>query len=89
MRITWHEAKNRLNRQEHGISFEEAQTIFLDPLASTVDDPDHSWYERRYLTIGYTSAGRLVVVSHTIEADRVRIISARKPQASERNDYED
>ncbi len=88
MRITWHEPKNRLNVREHGISFEEAQTIFLDPLASTVDDPDHSWYERRYLTIGHTSAGRLVVVSHTIEVDKVRIISARKPTGSERKDYE-
>lgn len=74
---------------KHGVSFEEAITVFLDPLARIHDDPDHSVGEVRELIVGSSSSGRLVLVSFTERGDVVRIINARRPDAAERRDYEE
>jgi len=84
----WDPAKDELNRTKHGISFHDASFAFADPLSLTIPDPDHSEGEYHYLTLGYTSSGHLVVVSHTERGDRIRIISARPGTASERASYE-
>lgn len=88
MKIEWNETKEVSNLIKHKISFDEAQTVFDDQLAATVSDPDYSFSEKRFVTIGETFAGRLVVVSHTIESEIIRIISARKPTRGEREKYE-
>jgi len=61
--------------------------VFGDPLAITIDDPDHSSDENRMLTIGYTNRQRLIIMAHTARDERVRIISAREVTAAERRDY--
>ena len=88
-RIVWDVRKDRTNRTKHGISFEEASEIFFDPVALTVDDQEHSWYEFRFITIGKTRLQRLVVVFFTETEEEIRIISARKPTRSERLNYEE
>ena len=70
------------------MSFDEAATVFYDPLAATFDGPDHSVAERRLLTIGYSSKGRLLVVSHTERGGSLRIINARLASAKERKRHE-
>ena len=89
LRFEWDENKNRLNRKRHGISFPEAQTVFLDDNALLIDDPDHSVDEVRFLLLGLSSGLRLLVVCHCVrEAGNViRIISARKADRSERKAY--
>jgi len=84
----WDSEKDRTNREKHGVSFTEAMTVFSDPLARTVPDPRHSFGEFRYLTTGYTSTQRLVLVAHTDRAGRIRIITARNALAKERRFYE-
>ena len=84
----WNAAKARANLQKHGVSFEEAATVFLDPLALTFSDPDHSPGEEREITIGNTGAQWVVLVSHCQRGDRTRIISARKATRKERKQYE-
>jgi len=74
--------------QTHGITFQEATTVFGDALAITVSDPDHSIDEERFITIGQSSSGRLLVVCHIEQGDTIRIISARRATAHERKDYE-
>ena len=74
--------------QTHGITFQEATTVFGDSLAVTVSDPDHSIGEERLITIGQSSSGRLLVVCHIEQGDTIRIISARRATAHERKDYE-
>jgi uncharacterized DUF497 family protein len=69
--------KNAKNRQKHGIDFQEASTVFGDPFTLTIADPDHSLEEQRFVTTGYSSDQRLIVVAHTDREHRVRIISAR------------
>jgi hypothetical protein len=88
VRVVWDERKNQANQKEHGVSFEEAATVFFDPLEITVDDSVHSYSEHRFWTIGQSSAGRLIVLSYTERSRTIRIISARKPEPSERRDYE-
>jgi len=88
MKFDWDPSKAQENLLNHGISFEEATTVFGDPLAGTIPDPDHSEGEARFLTIGWTANGRLVVVSHTEEGDTIRLISAREATSHERNQYE-
>lgn len=88
MKFDWDPSKAEENLLNHGISFEEATTVFGDPLAGTIPDPDHSEGEARFLTIGWTANGRLVVVSHTEEGDTIRVISAREATSHERNQYE-
>ena len=89
MKFTWDRRKETANVVKHSISFAEASTVFGDPLAGTIADPDHSRSEMRFLTIGYSAMGRLIVVSHTEEEDDLfRIISAREATAHERKTYE-
>jgi hypothetical protein len=85
----WNAAKAKSNRQKHGVSFEEAATVFLDPLALTFSDPDHSALEEREITIGRTTDQRIVLVSHCWRDDHMRIVSARKATRKERVQYEE
>jgi uncharacterized DUF497 family protein len=90
MEFEWDPNKDRGNQEKHGISFDEAATAFDDELQVTIPDPDHSVGEFRYLTLGVTTTGRLIVVSHTEdEDDQVRIINARSASAQERRTYEE
>ena len=88
MRFEWDRAKAEANRRKHRVSFDEATTIFFDPLSVTIADPDHSSTERRFVTIGLSSGGRLLVVAHTERGSILRLISARPASASERKRYE-
>jgi uncharacterized DUF497 family protein len=88
MRFTWDRRKERANLGKHGVSFAEASTVFGDPFAATIPDPDHSEAELRFVTMGYSSSNRLLVVSHTEEGDTVHIISAREATSHERKTYE-
>jgi len=85
----WDAKKARGNRRKHRISFEEAATVFLDPLALTFPDLDHSRGEEREITIGRSSRQQVVFVSHCRRGERVRIISARKTTRGERKQYEE
>ncbi len=85
----WDAEKARENVNKHGVGFEEALTVFADPLARIFDDSDHSDDERRELIIGHSVKQRLLVVSFTERQARTRIISARQATAHERRDYEE
>jgi uncharacterized DUF497 family protein len=85
----WDSRKARSNLSKHGVSFEEASTIFGDSLSLTIPDPDHSMTERRYITMGRAFNGKLLVVVHTDRDDNVRIISARRANRRERKFYEE
>lgn len=87
--IVWDEGKHGSNRAEHKISFHEAATVFTDPLAAVIDDPDHSLDEQRFLIVGESGAGHLLVVSYTERGGKIRIISARRATRRERKDYEE
>ena len=76
MQFEWDKKKAKQNQKKHGVSFEEASTVLYDSLSASFDDPDHSIGEFRQITIGYSSRGRLVVVSHTEREKSIRIISA-------------
>ena len=89
MRFKWDENKAASNLVKHGVSFEEAATVFGDPLSDTFDDPDHSSDERRFIIIGTSERGRMLVVSHTDGGEAVRIISAREPTRGEKDFYEE
>ena len=84
----WDATKATDNVRKHGVAFEEALTVFADPLANIFDDPDHSSDERRELIIGHSAQQRLLVVSFTERPPRTRIIGAREATAHERRDYE-
>lgn len=85
----WDKEKAALNVAKHAVSFDEAMTVFSDLLATTIYDPDHSDDEDRYLSLGMSSEGRLLVVSFTDREDRIRIISARVANRRERKQYEE
>ena len=85
----WDALKAAANLKNHGVSFEEALTVFADPLGKIFDDPDHSTGERCELIIGHSAEHRLVVVSFTERNARTRIISAREATARERREYEE
>ena len=89
MEFEWDPAKATANEQKQGVTFEEAASVFGDPLAVTFYDPKHSDDEDRYLTIGLSAAGRIILLSHTDRGDAVRIISAREATSAERKGYED
>ncbi len=89
MEFEWDPAKAERSLTKHGVSFAEAATVFGDPLAVTYFDPDHSEDEDRFLTFGHSSAGRVLVVSHTDRGNRTRIISARRATRKERKQYEE
>ena len=88
MRITWDPKKAAQNIRDHGVSFQEASTVFGDSLAITIPDPDHSVGEERMVTMGQSNVGQLLSVSHTEEGDTIHIISARRATTHERKDYE-
>jgi uncharacterized DUF497 family protein len=83
----WDLDKTRANVRKHGVTFEEAATVFADPLSVTIPDPDHSVGEARFLDLGLSREGRLLVVAYTERGDRIRIISARPATRSERRDH--
>jgi uncharacterized protein len=85
----WDPAKAEANLKEHGVSFDEATTIFRDTLSITISDPDHSDSEDRFIDIGMSHRMQLLVVSYTERQDKIRIISARQPTRAERRSYEE
>ena len=89
MEFEWDDAKAEANGRKHGVIFSEAMTIFGDRLSVTGYDPRHADEEDRFLTMGTSLDGRLLVVSHTDRDDSIRIISARLATRRERKDYED
>jgi uncharacterized DUF497 family protein len=88
MQFEWDREKAKKNLRKHKVSFDEAMTVFYDTLSATFDDPDHSINEERFITIGYSSHGRLLVVSHAERGQTIRIISARSATAHERKRHE-
>ena len=89
MTFEWDPRKAAANLRKHGLTFEEAATVFRDAQATTFPDPDHSPEDQREITIGYTMKGRIVFVSHCERGMRVRIISARTATHAERKQYEE
>lgn len=89
MKFDWDAEKAAANARKHGVSFDEAGTVFLDQLALSGPDPDHSMGEARYITFGLSSLGRLLAVSHTHRPGVIRIISARRVTRAERKLYEE
>jgi uncharacterized protein len=86
----WDAAKAAANERKHGVSFDEARTVFLDPFAETFDDPDHSFEERRFITLGMSVEQRLLFVAHADRGeDRVRIMSARPATRGEIHAYKE
>jgi len=90
LRFEWDPSKAAENVVKHGVSFEEAATVFRDTLSATGADPDHSFSEERFITFGISRGGRLLVVAHTDrDDDTIRIISARRATPHEREIYEE
>ena len=89
MKFEWDQQKAKSNLKKHGVSFQEATTVFGDALAITYDDPDHSINEQRLLTFGLSRTGKLLIVSHTKRSQSMRIISARAMTKQERWIYEE
>ena len=89
LRFEWDERKSSQNKQKHGVSFEEAETVFFDDYALLIDDPDHSGEEDRFLLLGVSTILRTLMVAHCYRRadDIVRIISARKATRKERDTY--
>ena len=85
----WNGDKAARNLKDHGVSFEEAMTVFADPLYRAYDDPDHSSQEVRYIAIGQSLRRRILVVSYKYERHTTRIISAREATRNERRSYEE
>ena len=88
MILEWDPEKAAANFTKHGVEFHEAGTVLDDPLSTTYPDPDHSLDEKRYLTIGASRSGRILVVAHTDRGEAVRLISARAATLTERRFYE-
>ena len=88
MRFSWDPAKAATNFGNHGVTFDEALTVFTDPLTRLFDDEEHSSEERREFAVGYSQAGRLLVVFFTEREAAIRIFSAREVTKRERHDYE-
>lgn len=89
MEFEWDPRKANINLQKHNVSFQEAATVFRDSLSVTFPDPDHSIGERRYVIIGLSRYGQLLVVAHTERGDLIRIISARRATRKEQRFYEE
>ncbi len=85
----WDQNKSDKNEKKHGVTFEEAKTVFNDRYAITIDDPDHSDDEYRYIDIGFSSEGRILVVWYTERKKNIRIIGSRKAILTERKAYEE
>ncbi len=88
LEFEWDTEKSKKNMSRHGVSFIEAATVFSDSLSMTYSDPCHSHDEKRFIIIGLSSSGKLLMVSHTERNDKIRIISARKLTRKERKQYE-
>jgi uncharacterized protein len=88
MLFEWDRSKASSNQRKHHVSFEEAVTVFYDPLAATWGDPDHSENESRMITIGYSARGHLLIVSHAERGNTTRLISARRATPGERKRHE-
>ena len=88
LEFEWDPAKAEENSRKHGVTFEEAASVFGDPLARIFDDPDHSSDEPREIIVGYSDRQRLLLVAFTERAPRVRIISARPATRHERQSHE-
>ena len=88
MLFHWDPRKAGHNLRMHGVGFREASTVFADPLSVTLDDPDHSAAEDRFLDIGVSDLGRLLVVSYTEREGGIRLISARRATRTERQRHE-
>lgn len=86
--FTWDWRKAEQNRRKHGVTFDEAVTIFFDSRELMVHDPDHSIGEERFVSIGISSAGQLLVVGHTERGSTIRLIFARRATMPERMEYE-
>lgn len=86
----WDENKNAINKKKHGISFEEAKTVFYDVEALLIDDPEHSQDEDRFIILGFSNLANLLVVCHCYREEEsvIRIISARKATQNEARQYE-
>ena len=89
MFIEWDDQKAAANLRKHGVTFEEAATVLEHSLSLTFADPDHSLDELRFLTIGVSKTGRILMVAHADRAEAVRLISARRATRSERLFYEE
>lgn len=89
MEFEWDSKKAKRNFKKHKVSFEEAATVFGDPLSLTIEDPLHSDDEERFVIIGESNRRQLLVVVHTERSDKIRIISARLATPHERQDYEE
>ena len=89
MQFEWDQTKAAANLLTHRVSFDEAKTVFDDPLYVDFYDPDHSVDEHRYIIIGVSQHRRLIIVSYTERDDAVRLISAREVTGSEREAYEE
>jgi uncharacterized DUF497 family protein len=85
----WNPEKAAENERKHSVSFDEAATAFGDPLSLTISDPDHSDDEERFILLGESYSGRLIVVVHTERLERIRLISARLATGKERRSYEE
>ena len=88
MEFEWDEVKSSSNLPKHGVRFTEAMTIFGDPFEETIPDPAHATVELRFISIGRSETGRLLVVAYTERDGRIRIISAREANPKERRQYE-
>jgi uncharacterized protein len=89
LEFEWDADKDKRNKNKRGVSFEEASTVFADPLSRTIADPVHSDEEDRFITLGESHRGRLLVVVFTDRGNKIRIISARVATRRERKDYEE
>lgn len=89
LHFAWDPVKAAGNLRKHGVSFDEASTLFRNPLATVLSDRTHGRLERRLLIIGYSAAGRFLLVVFTERVDHIRIISAREASARERREYEE
>ena len=85
----WDETKAQANLVNHGVTFEEAVTVFLEPFSLTIPDTVHSDAEERFVEIGLSATNRILVVAHTERGSNIRIISARKATRAERAVYEE
>lgn len=88
MEFEWDPNKAALNLEKHGVTFPEATTVFDDELSVAVPDPDHSLAEQRYIIVGTSHQGRLLIVAYTERSDHTRIITARELTPKERKAYE-
>jgi uncharacterized protein len=89
MQFEWDGEKAAANARKHRVTFEEGETVFLDPLSLTFPDPDHGHTERRYIEVAVSARGRLLIVSYTERQGRIRIISCRIATRKERRRYEE